>query len=312
MKNWSDIMARLCGDGGAEEKAALLSSVADIDITAEMLAECAVFLLDRAVPLDLNGIDVCGTGGDKSRNGVKTFNISTAAAFVLAAGGISVIKHGNRAVSSVSGSSDVLAALRVPVAVLEAEAKACHARHNICFISAPAFHPALAPLAPVRKALGRPTFFNILGPLCNPARVKRQVIGVYDGRFLAAIAGAAKLLGKADVMVVHAEDGLDEFSLSAPARVARLGGIETVRPEDAGLSSAPPEQLRGGGPEENAAIIRGVFAGKGGPCADIVCLNAAAGFVVAGAEPDMKRGVLRARDVIAGGLAFKKLEEMAS
>lgn len=308
MKNWTDIMARLCGEGGEGEKAALLSSVTADDITAEMLAACASFLLDRAVPLALEGIDVCGTGGSRA----KTFNVSTAAALVLAGGGVSVVKHGNRAVSSASGSSDVLAALKIPVAASAAEARECHARHNICFVSAPAFHPSLSSLAPVRRALGRPTFFNVLGPLCNPARVKRQVIGVYDGKFLPAVAGAARLLGKEDVMVVHAGDGLDEFSLSAPARVARLGGVETVAPEDAGLASVPPGQVRGGGPEENAAIIRAVFAGGGGPCADIVCLNAAAGFVVAGAELDMKRGVSRARDVIGQGLALKKMEEMAA
>jgi anthranilate phosphoribosyltransferase len=312
------LMARLCDDNvTAEEKSASLQSVTAGDITGEMLAACAQYLLKNAVPLEIearDAIDVCGTGGDKSRNDVKTFNISTAAAFVLAAGGVPVIKHGNRAVSSSSGSSDVLEALGVTVCTTPAQAKEHYSRHNLCFVAAPAFHPLLLKLAPVRKALGKPTFLNLLGPLCNPARTKKQVIGVFDLQFLQPMAEAARLLGKTDVMAVHSEDGLDELSISAPTHIYRLkdGKIshDKILPEDIGIKTAAIEALRGGTAAQNAAIIRDIFSGAQGPAADIVCLNAAAGFVVAGREPDLKHGFCRAQQVIADGLALKKLSEI--
>ena len=312
-KKWSELMAKLCDETyPADAKSKMLQSVKDEDITGEMLAACARALLHRALLLDLKGIDVCGTGGDKSKNNVKTFNISTAVAFVAAAGGVSVIKHGNRAVSGVSGSSDVLAALKIPVATNVAMAKVQHGKHNLCFVSAPAFHPALASLAPVRKALGRPTFLNLLGPLCNPARTARQVMGVYG--FQPQVAEAAKRLGRTDMMIVRSEDGLDEISLSDFTQIFRVrdGKIEEsiLCPEDAGVSSAPIEKIQGGSAEQNAAIIHAVFSGTEGPPADVVCLNAAAAFVTAGKDSDLKSGVARAKQVIAEGLALKKLLAM--
>ena len=312
-KKWSELMAKLCDDAfPADGKMRLLQSVKDEDINGEMLASCARALMHRALPLDLKGIDVCGTGGDKTKNNVKTFNISTAVAFVVAAGGVSVIKHGNRAVSGVSGSSDVLAALKIPVATNAAMAKTQHAKHNLCFVSAPAFHPSLASLAPVRKALGRPTFLNLLGPLCNPARTARQVIGVYG--FQDQVADGGKRLGRNDMMIVHAEDGLDEISLSDLTRILRVKDGKTeemvICPEDVGLETVPLEKLQGGSAEQNAAIIHAIFSGTEGPAADIVCLNAAAAFVVAGKDPDLKAGISRARQIIADGLALKKLKDM--
>lgn len=312
-KKWSELMGKLCDDAfPADGKMRLLQSVKDEDINGEMLASCARALMHRALPLDLKGIDVCGTGGDKTKNNVRTFNISTAVAFVVAAGGVSVIKHGNRAVSGVSGSSDVLAALKIPVATNAAMAKTQHAKHNLCFVSAPAFHPSLASLAPVRKALGRPTFLNLLGPLCNPARTARQVIGVYG--FQDQVADAGKRLGRNDMMIVHAEDGLDEISLSDLTRILRVKEGKTeelvICPEDVGLETVPLEKLQGGSAEQNAAIIHAVFSGTEGPAADVVCLNASAGFVVAGKDPDLKAGIARARQVIADGLALKKLKDM--
>jgi anthranilate phosphoribosyltransferase len=311
------IMTKLCDDTvTAEEKTATLESVGAGDITGEMLAACAQYLLKNAVPLEIDAgeaIDVCGTGGDKSRNDIKTFNISTAAAFVLAAGGVPVIKHGNKAVSSSSGSSDVLEALGVAVCTTSEQAKEYYSRHNLCFVAAPAFHPVLLKLAPVRKALGKPTFLNLLGPLCNPARTKKQLIGVFDLQFLQPMAEAARLLGKTDIMAVHSEDGLDELSISAPTHIYRLkdGKIsrEKISPEDAGIKTAAIETLRGGTAAQNAAIIGDIFSGTQGPASDIVCLNAAAGFVIAGREPDLKHGLHRARQVIADGLAHKKLLE---
>lgn len=312
-KKWAETMSKLCDErypvGG---KAAILQGVKDEDITGEMLAACARFLMQRVLPLNLKGMDVCGTGGDRSKDNVKTFNISTAVAFVVAAGGVSVIKHGNRAVSSQSGSSDVLAALHVPVATNAAMAGIQHGKHGLCFVSAPAFHPALASLAPVRKSVGRPTFLNLLGPLCNPARTARQVMGVFG--YQQQMAEAAKQLGRADVMIVHAEDGLDEISLSDLTRILRIrdGKIEEtiLCPEDVGLATVPIEELKGGTAEESAAIITAVFEGQAGPAADIVCLNAAAGFVVAGKAQDIAEGLALARQAIADGRALAKLNAM--
>ncbi|HYD18592.1 MAG TPA: anthranilate phosphoribosyltransferase [Patescibacteria group bacterium] len=312
-KKWSDVMTKLCDEGfPAEGKVRILQGVKDEDITGEMLASCARALMHRAMPLDLKGIDVCGTGGDKSKSNVKTFNISTAVAFVVAAAGVSVIKHGNRAVSGVSGSSDVLAALKIPVATNAAMAKIQHQKHNLCFVSAPAFHPSLASLAPVRKALGRPTFLNLLGPLCNPARTARQVMGVYG--FQPQVADAGKRLGRQDMMVVHSLDGLDEISLSDLTQIFHVKDgklTETlVCPEDAGLETQPLEKLQGGSAEQNGAIIHSVFSGTTGAPHDVICLNAAAAFVTAGKDPDLKAGVERAKQVIRDGLALKKILAM--
>ncbi|MDE1153304.1 MAG: anthranilate phosphoribosyltransferase [Micavibrio sp.] len=315
LEKWTAFMADLCGDDlSANEKTALLSVVNDADINGPMLAATAHYLLSRALPLNIDGIDVCGTGGDKSKNSLKTFNISTAVAFVMAAAGVSVVKHGNRAVSSFSGSSDVLAALHVPVCTTAPEAEAQHAAHNLCFVSAPAFHPALAVLAPIRRALARPTFLNLLGPLCNPARTKKQLMGVFDLRFLPAVAEAAKLLGRTDLMAVHSEDGLDEISLSAPTDIYRLhnGSIDNakVTPEDFGAVPAPLEKLAGGSSEQNAAIIHAVFSGTPGPLLDVICVNAAAGFVTNGTAPDFKTGMSLARDTVKSGAALRKLKAM--
>lgn len=312
-KKWAQLMDKLCDDAyPADGKSRLLQGIKDEDITGEMLASCARALLHRALPLDLKGIDVCGTGGDKSKNNVKTFNISTAVAFVVAAGGVSVIKHGNRAVSGISGSSDVLAALKIPVATNAAMAKIQHQKHNLCFVSAPAFHPTLASLAPVRKALGRPTFLNLLGPLCNPARTARQLMGVYG--FQDQVAEAGKRLGRNDMMTVHSEDGLDEISLSDLTRIIRVreGKVEEsiICPEDVGLETTPIEKLQGGSAEQNGAIIHAVFSGTTGAPHDIICLNAAAGFVTAGKDPDLKAGIERAKQVIQDGLALKKMTAM--
>ncbi|MCK5555768.1 MAG: anthranilate phosphoribosyltransferase [Alphaproteobacteria bacterium] len=317
-RNWTSFMESLCDESIAtEERKAALQSVTSNDITGNMLADCAQYLLSLAVPLDLDGnkaIDICGTGGDKSRSGVKTFNISTAATFVLAAGGVDIIKHGNKAVSSLSGSSDVLEALGVPVCTTPEQAKKQYTQHRLCFIAAPAFHPALKSLAPIRKALGRPTFINLLGPLCNPAATQRQVIGAFDSYFLPHIVEAARILGKTDVMAVHGDDGLDEISISAPTHICHLrdGKIvqSTITPENAGVQTYPIEKLKGGSAEENAAIIHSIFSGQNAAATEIVCINAAAGLVVAAKAVDLKQGVLLARQTVANGLALKKLSEM--
>jgi len=312
---WTRFMAALCGPELApEEKLEKLQSVTDEDITGPMLAAAAAYLMDHAQPLEIEGIDVCGTGGDSGNNAVKTFNVSTAVAFVLAAAGVSVVKHGNRGVSSLSGSSDVLAALQVPVSTTTAEALAQHGAHGLCFVSAPAFHPALGILAPLRRSLGRPTFLNLLGPLCNPARTSRQLIGVYAARYLQPMAEAAGLLGRSSVLTVHSDDGLDEISVSAASSLYRLAGGKLsplrVAPEDFGLAAAPAEKLQGGSPQQNAAIIHAVFSGTGGPLCDIVAVNAGAGLQLAGRTADMKSGYQLALETIRSGAALKKLIAM--
>jgi len=304
------LLQLLCDDAVPDdEKTAALR---DVSITAEHLAEGAQYLLDRAVPLDFgaDALDVCGTGGDKG----KTFNVSTAAALVLAAGGANVIKHGNKAATSHSGSSDVLSALGIAVCTNAEEAKNHYTKNNLCFLSAPAFHPALKNLAAVRKSLGRPSILNLLGPLCNPAHLKKQIIGVFDEKFLTPMAEAAKILGKTDVMVVHGDDGLDEFSIVSQTQIRRVNrenvSRETFSPNTLGIEISDPGVIRGGTPAQNALIICGILAGNSGPAADIVCLNAAAGFVVAGIEKDFKNGFLRARETVESGMALKKLQDM--
>ena len=316
--DWSALMAAFCDETIADDmKAAALYDLQSVKITGDMLAACANYLLSQALPLDLptHALDVCGTGGDKSKENVKTFNISTAVAFVLAAGGADVIKHGNRAVSSQSGSSDVLAALGVPIAATAAEAQSVFNKHNLCFVAAPAFHPCLKSMAAARRAFGKPTFFNLLGPLCNPARVTRQVMGVFDKQYLRPVAEAAVKLGKTDMMVLHSRDGLDEISIAAPTDICRIqnGGITeiTVSPENLGIASAPLSALAGGDAAMNADIIRKVFAKPEGAGADIIALNAAAGFVVAGMDQNLTDGIARARDVLTTQKALQKLQETA-
>ena len=312
---WTRFMAGLCGPAlTPEEKTAQLQAVTEADITGHMLAAAAAYLLDHALPLSIDGIDVCGTGGDSGKNAVKTFNISTAVAFVLAAGGVSVVKHGNRGVSSLSGSSDVLAALNVPVATTADEALQQHKTHGLCFISAPAFHPALGILAPIRRSLGRPSFLNLLGPLCNPARTSRQLIGVYSKQYLPAMAEAAKLLGRAEVMAVHSDDGLDEISISALTHISHLknGAVTetSLTPELFGVSPAPLEKLAGGTAQQNGAIIHAVFSGTGGPLLDIICVNSAAGFMMTGKADNLPQGYALAKETVQSGAALAKLKAM--
>ncbi|MDD9899397.1 MAG: anthranilate phosphoribosyltransferase [Alphaproteobacteria bacterium] len=312
---WQDFIAHICdADRAIEDRATMLAAITPDDVTGDMLAACAGYLLSKAVPLSLDGVDVCGTGGDKGAGGIKTFNVSTASAFVVAAAGMTVVKHGNRAVSSQSGSSDVLAALGVPVSTTAEEAATLQKQHNLCFIAAPAFHPVLAAAAPVRKSLGRATFFNLLGPLCNPARTKKQVIGVYDERFLKPMAEAARALGKTDVLLAHGSDGLDEISICAPTHIARLkdGEIkeEIVTPESLDITPPDPESLAGGDARTNAKIIESILSGTKGPAFDLVAVNAGAALCVAGGADTLGAGMQKASETILSGAALNKLNNM--
>lgn len=317
--DWTALMQAFCDPQTSDDaKAAALANLSTRDIDGDMLAACAGYILSQALPLDIDAraIDVCGTGGDKSRGGVKTFNISTAAAFVIAAAGQGVIKHGNRAVSSQSGSSDVLIALGAPAAENADDAARSYHAHKLSFVAAPAFHPVLKYAAAARRAYGKPSFFNLLGPLCNPARVTRQMMGVFDARYLQPVAEAARTLGKTHMMVLHSDDGLDEISLAAPTQVAvlkdRIITQITLSPDDAGLAPQPLDTLAGGDASENADIIRGIFAAPTGTGADMIAINAGAALWLCGWADDLQSGYTQAQNALQSGAAYTLLQHMTT
>ncbi|MBN8542435.1 MAG: anthranilate phosphoribosyltransferase [Deltaproteobacteria bacterium] len=255
-------------------------------------------------------VDVCGTGGD----GIGTFNISTAVAFVVAAAGQPVAKHGNRAVSSRCGSFDVLEALRVPFADNAAEANQSLKRHGLAFLYAPSFHPTLRKVAPVRQLLGMRTVFNALGPLLNPAGIRRQLIGVYSANLIEPVAQALAELGSHEVMVVHGEDGADEISLCAPTKVAHLKNgkvrVFQLTPEEFGFSRSMNSDLQGGDAQENARILIRIFEGETGPKRDIVLLNAGAALMVGGQVRTLRDGVDLAHATLQSGRVLQFLNQM--
>ena len=260
------------------------------------------------VPLDEALLDTCGTGGDAS----GSFNVSTAAAFVAAACGARVAKHGNRAMTSRCGSADLLEALGARIDLAPEQVRACIDEVGVGFMFAPAFHPAMKYAAATRKEIGVRTVFNILGPLTNPAGASAQLLGVADPSLGEKLARVLARLGSRHALVVHGQDGLDELSLAGPSEVFELrdGDIRryTVSPEDAGLAGAPTDAVRGGGPGENAAALRAVFAGRAGPLRDIVVLNAAAALIAADLASDLRRGAQAAAEAIDSGAAARKLD----
>lgn len=257
-------------------------------------------------------IDTCGTGGD----GLRTFNISTAAAIVVAACGVAVAKHGNRAVSSKAGSADVLEALGVRIDLTPDQVRRCVEEAGIGFLFAPSHHAAMRHAAPVRRELGIRTLFNLLGPLANPAGATHQLLGVYDGSRVRQLAEALGALGLTAAWVVHGEGGLDEVSPSGPTTVAQLqdGDVTTfeVTPSEFGLSAVPLEALAGGDAEENAGIIRRVLGGEQSPARVAVVLNAAAALKVTGAASDLGDAAQRASAAIDDGVALQTLERWAA
>ncbi|MFW0777296.1 MAG: anthranilate phosphoribosyltransferase [Rickettsiales bacterium] len=255
-------------------------------------------------------IDTCGTGGDAK----GTYNISTAVAFVLAACGVPVAKHGNRSVSSKSGSADVLEQLSIKidaeVPVLERCLKEC----NIAFLMAPVFHTATRHVAPVRRELAIRTVFNLLGPLSNPAAPDYQLMGVYSAELIEPMAHVLKELGTKSAWVVHGSDGLDELTLTGPSKIAELKDGEVrifeLTPEDAGLPTASLEELRGKDPEHNAAALRDALSGMESAYRNAVVLNAAGGLVITGKAPDIKAGVSMAQEAIDSGGAHGILNKL--
>jgi anthranilate phosphoribosyltransferase len=282
--------------------------------TADELAGFAEAMRARATAVRTRHarfVDTAGTGGD----GANTFNISTAAAFVIAAAGLPVAKHGNRAASSRSGSADVLSALGVRPEMEAHAAGRCLDEIGICFLFAPLYHGATRRVADVRRQLGVRTAFNLLGPLTNPARAPRQLIGVADPAAVERVALAAAALGSERVWVVHG-DGLDEVTVTGPTRVAevvcgRLERIFDLDPKALGLPVRRRDSLRGGSPEENAAIVRGVLEGTvDGARREIVLLNAAAGLVVGGDAETLEEGLDRAAAAVGSGAAAALLEKL--
>jgi anthranilate phosphoribosyltransferase len=256
-------------------------------------------------------VDTCGTGGD----GRNTFNISTTAAFVVAGAGVTVAKHGNRAVSSRSGSADVLAALGVNVDASKEVVERCIEEIGIGFLFAPRLHPAFKAVAGIRRELGVRTVFNLLGPLANPAGARHQVMGVYEPRWVQVIGGVLATLGAAHALVVHGE-GLDEIAITGMTHVCEVKDGSTERfsmlPEDIGLRRHPEAEIAGGDADRNARILRDVLAGHAGAPRDAVLANAAAALVCGGAAKDLRAGVRLAAESIDRGAAAEKLTRLVA
>jgi anthranilate phosphoribosyltransferase len=257
-------------------------------------------------------IDVVGTGGDAS----GSFNISTCAAFIVAGAGVPVAKHGNRALSSRSGAADVLGALGVNIDLKPEHISRCIEEAGIGFMFAPAHHPAMKNVGPTRVELGTRTIFNLLGPLSNPAGVKRQMVGVFSRQWIEPLARVLNNLGAEAAWVVHGSDGLDEITTAGPTHVAALedGAVRSfeITPEDAGLKRVRPEALRGGEAKENAAALHDVLMGNKSAFRDVAVLNAAAGLVVAGRAEDLKEAVALAQKAIDTGEAEARLKRLVS
>ncbi len=281
-------------------------SVAEITAAARVMRELA-----SRVEVDKTGlVDTCGTGGD----GTNTFNISTAAAFVVAASGARVAKHGNRSVSGKSGSADVLEAAGVNLELKPAEIASCIETVNIGFMFAPLHHAATKHALGPRRELGIRTLFNVLGPLTNPAGAPNQVIGVYNRAWLEPLAETLRQLGSNHVLIVHADDGMDEISIAAPTRISELkqGRLEhySVRPDDFGLKAQDAGQLVVKDAQESLAMMRAVLDNRAGAARDIVSLNAGAAIYAAGQADSIQDGVMRAAELIKSGAARQKLQQL--
>ena len=277
------------------------------EITGAVTAMRAKMLRVKA-PAD--AVDVVGTGGD----GSGSLNVSTCASFIVAGAGVPVAKHGNRALSSRSGAADVLSALGVKIDITSAQVGRCIAEAGIGFMFAPSHHPAMKNVGPTRVELATRTIFNLLGPLSNPADVRRQMVGVFSRQWVQPLAQVLNHLGAESVWVVHGSDGLDEITLTGPTYVAALedGAVRTfeITPEDGGLARAHGEALKGGDAQANAASLQGVLDGQPGAFRDIALLNAAAALIVARRAKDLKEGVALGVKSLDTGAAAAKLKRL--
>ncbi len=293
--------------------AGLLVAMAAKGETVEEIAGAARAMREHVLGINTDGlevIDTCGTGG----TGLKTFNISTTAAFVAAGAGVKVAKHGNRTGTRPSGSADVLAALGVNINADTAAVERCLAEAGVCFCFAVRCHPAMKYAAPVRKALGVRTIFNVLGPLTNPAGAQRQLMGVFNAKLTPVLAEVLATLGSKRAMIVHAEDGLDEISSTSATQISELAGgrvaTRVVQPEDFGLCRAKMDDLAVSSAAESAEVVRKVLDGERGPCRDIVVLNAAAAMAVADKVKDIASGIEPAKASIDSGAAAAALDRL--
>ncbi len=304
------IDAMLSGQMPPADMAAFLTALAERGETVEDLVGAARALRTHVSPVDApeDAVDCCGTGGD----GRHTLNISTAVAFVLAGCGVPVAKHGNRAASSRCGAADVLAALDIPLDVPRDRLESALRDIGFCFLMAPGHHRALAHVAPVRKTIGHRTIFNLLGPLANPAGVKRQMVGVYAPQWVVPMAEALRALGATTAWVVHG-DGMDEIALSGPTKVAILDSSsrisETIlQPADFGFQRIDADELRGGDAADNARALQDLLDGELGAYRDTVVANAAAALMMAGRAPDLRTGVTLATAALDEGRARAVLD----
>ena len=288
---------------------AFLTDISIREETSIEIAACAQAMRARMIEVaaPAGAIDVCGTGGD----GSHSLNVSTAVAIVVAATGVPVAKHGNRAASSKAGGADTLEALGLDLDRAAATAEETLAALGIAFLFAQTHHPALARLAPIRRAIGRRTIFNLTGPLANPARVTRQLIGVARPDYIATYADALRLIGTDSAMMVAGDEPLDELSVAGPSGVTRLGAcgdaVERIVPEDFGLPRHPLSELHGGDAAYNAAALTGLLAGEPSAYRDAVLLNAAAALIVAGTAEGWHEGIAQAASAIDEGAARDRL-----
>ena len=302
----------MAGELPQEQIVAFLVALGGKGETAAEIAAGARVMRDYATVVETGCndlVDTCGTGGD----GTSTFNISTASAIVAACMGARVAKHGNRSVSSSSGSADFLELAGVNIHLGADQVARCIREVGIGFLFAPVFHSAMRHVAGARRAIGIRSVFNLLGPLTNPARAECQLVGVFDAKWLWPMAEAAQALGVRRVMVVHAEDGMDEISIGAATRVVELRAGQmreyTLTPAELGLKEAPAESLAVGDAAASVAVVRRVFAGEAGAAADVVVANAAAAAYVAGRVDSLPEGAEKARDVLCSGAAADKLAQ---
>ena len=303
----------MSGEATPVQTAGLLMALRGRGEAVEEYAAAAAVMRSKCVKVAApeGAIDIVGTGGD----GKGTLNISTGAAFVVAGAGVPVAKHGNKALSSKAGAADALSALGVDVMVGAEVVERAIAEAGIGFMMAPVHHPAMRFVQPVRVELGARTIFNILGPLTNPAGVKRQLTGAFAASLLAPMAETLRALGSEKAWLVHGEDGADEVSICGPTRVVQLeaGAITDFQmaPESAGLPEHPFEAIRGGAPEENGRALRALLAGEPGAYRDAVLLNAAAALLIAARAGDLREGVEIAAESVDSGRARAAAEALA-
>jgi anthranilate phosphoribosyltransferase len=306
--------AMMSGEATPSQMGGLLMALRVRGETVEEITGAVAAMRGKMLKVDApaNAIDVVGTGGD----GSGSVNVSTCAAFIVAGSGVPVAKHGNRALSSRSGAADVLASLGVKIDLTPESVGRCIKEVGIGFMFAPAHHPAMKNVGPTRVELATRTIFNLLGPLSNPAGVKRQMVGVFSKQWVQPLAQVLKNLGSDSVWVVHGSDGLDEITLTGPTSVAALenGNIRTfeVTPEDAGLTRSAPGSLKGGDADANAVALRSVLEGIPSAYRDVALLNAAAALIVAGKARDLKEGVAIGTKALDSGAAAAKLKQLVA